>query len=337
MIKKSGVEIFLGTKTITTLLLWVIGILFVWKLSAILILLLAAAMMAAALNPAVLWLHKKLPLSLAAALTVIGLLVPIIYILVSVVPNFVHQLPVILNTIANTLNSYNILPPQLRHLDFSQYFQNNTAYLWQSTTAVTNFFFFLITFIFSVFYLLVDNKTIHTFLSSLVPPRKRVSTEKMLSELARVSGQYIRGDLFISLICASVIFIGLLLLHVPYALPLAVFAGIFDLLPMIGGVLGATPAIVLGFTVSPLIGLLVIVLFIAYQETENNILAPNIYNKILNLLPFLSFIAVIIGSVLFGVAGAFLALPIAAGIPTIIKYFKEQETNGTANKVLLKK
>ena len=64
-------------------------------------------------------------------------------------------------------------------------------------------------------------------------------------------------------------------------------------------------------------------LYCAYQEVENDILAPHIYNKVLNLLPFLSFIAVIVGSVLLGIAGAFLALPIAAGLPTIIKYVKE--------------
>ena len=66
-------------------------------------------------------------------------------------------------------------------------------------------------------------------------------------------------------------------------------------------------------------------LFGVYQAIENDILAPNIYNKVLNLLPFLSFVSVIIGSIMFGIAGAFLALPIAAGVPTVIKYFEEGE------------
>jgi len=143
--------------------------------------------------------------------------------------------------------------------------------------------------------------------------------EKISSDLALISGQYIRGNLLISVICASVVFIGLFLLGIPYALPLAILAGVLDLLPLIGSTIAAIPAIILGFTISPLIGFLTIVLYAGYQEIENDILAPVIYNKVLNLLPFLSFIAVIIGSVLFGVAGAFLALPIAAGIPTIIK------------------
>ena len=111
---------------------------------------------------------------------------------------------------------------------------------------------------------------------------------------------------------------------IPYALPLAIFAGILDLLPLIGSTIGAVPAVIIGFTISPLTGLLVLILFIAYQMFENNILAPLVYKKVLNLIPFLSFVVVIIGSILFGVAGAFLALPIAAGIPTILKYLKSR-------------
>src|SRR4029079_6425397 len=131
---------------------------------------------------------------------------------------------------------------------------------------------------------------------------------------------YIRGNLLISLICGLIISTGLLIIGIPYAIVLGIFAGIVDLLPLIGAVIGMTPAVILAFSISPTTGILVLTLFLLYQQFENNVLAPTIYNKVLALSPTLSFLAVIIGGSLFGIIGAFIALPIAASLPTIISF-----------------
>lgn len=282
-------------------------------------------MVASALEPAVNWLNKKLSLTLSAAIVVIALILPLVYVVGAVIPDFISQFPEISNRITNTLAHLDFLPPFLRQLDFSQYFQNSSSYLLESTKIISNFFFEAVTFIFLVFYLLIDGKILYRLISVSMSSKKRKNVEKILAELGRISGQYIRGNLLISFICAATIFIGLFFLGIPYALPLAIFAGVLDLLPLIGSTIGAVPAVILGFTISPLTGLLTMALFGVYQAIENDILAPNIYNKVLNLLPFLSFVSVIIGSIMFGIAGAFLALPIAAGVPTVIKYFEEGE------------
>jgi predicted PurR-regulated permease PerM len=317
-------EVRLASDTIYYLLFIGIGLFLVWRLSDIIILMVTAMMCAAALTPPVDWLHKeKLPRPLAAALVVIALVLPIVYVFIAVAPTFITQLPTIMQTVSNSLNTYSFLPAELRNLNFAQYFQNNTNYLWESTSKVTNFFFQVFTLVVMIFYLLVDSDRLHNLASSLVPQRNRKKVETIISELGRISGRYIRGNLLISVICTTIIFSGLLLLKIPYPVPLALFAGILDLLPMAGGTIGAIPAVVIAFTISPLTGLLTILLFVVYQQTENAILAPNIYKEVLHLIPFLSFVAVIIGSLLFGVAGAFLALPVAAAIPTILTYFKK--------------
>lgn len=321
------VEVSLSPQTIKTVLLIAIAILFIWQLSDLVVLLITAVMVAAALNPAVKWLNKKLSITLSAALVVIGLILPLIYVVGAVIPDFISQFPAISTRVSAALAGATFLPPAIRQIDFSQYFQNNSAYLLDSTKMIGNFLFEAITFIFLVFYLLIDGTALHRLISLSIPNRNRERVEKISAELGRISGQYIRGNLFISLICASVVFIGLSLLGIPYALPLAILAGVLDLLPLIGSTIAAIPSIILGFTISPMIGVLTICLFAGYQEIENDILAPAIYNKVLNLLPFLSFIAVIIGSALFGVAGAFLALPIAAGIPTVIKSLENSVDN----------
>ncbi|MCX6795850.1 MAG: AI-2E family transporter [Candidatus Falkowbacteria bacterium] len=316
-------EVSISPRTVRNILLILVGIFFLWKLSDLVILLITALMVATALNPAVEWLNKKLSRVLSAALVIIGLILPLIYVLGAVVPNFISQFPEISQKVTAVLNNADFLPSYFRNIDLSQYFQNSSSYILESTKLVSNFFFQAITFIFMVFYLLIDGAALHRLVAMSISGKNRARVEKLSAELSKISGQYIRGNLLISLICASVTFIGLEVLHVPYALPLAIFAGIFDLLPLIGSTIGAIPSVILAFTVSPWTGLLAIAMFLGYQEVENDILAPNIYNKVLNLLPFMSFIAVIIGTVMLGVAGAFLALPIAAGIPTVIKYFEE--------------
>jgi predicted PurR-regulated permease PerM len=318
-------EVSISPKTIKTILLIALGIFFVWKLSDIFILMITAIMVASALDPAVQWLNKKLSLTLSAAIVVIALILPLVYVVGAVIPDFISQFPAISLRITSTLSHLDFLPPFLRQLDFSQYFQNSSSYLLESTKVISNFFFQAVTFIFLVFYLLIDGKILYRLVSVSMSSKKRKDVEKILSELGRISGQYIRGNLLISFICAATIFTGLFFLGIPYALPLAIFAGVLDLLPLIGSTIGAVPAVILGFTISPLTGLLTMALFGVYQAIENDILAPNIYNKVLNLLPFLSFVSVIIGSIMFGIAGAFLALPIAAGIPTIIKYLEDNK------------
>jgi predicted PurR-regulated permease PerM len=119
-----------------------------------------------------------------------------------------------------------------------------------------------------------------------------------------------------------VVFISLSILGIPYALPLAIFSGIFDLLPLVGSTIGAIPALLIAFSISPMKGLSVIILFLLYQQVENAIISPAIYNKALNLYPAIVFLAVIIGASLFGILGAFLALPIAASIPAVVLYIE---------------
>jgi len=137
-----------------------------------------------------------------------------------------------------------------------------------------------------------------------------------------VTGKYIRGNILISVICGIIVYAGLVLLHVPFALPLALFAAIFDLLPLVGQTIGAIPAVIIGFGVSPITGVLVIILHLIYQQVENNIISPMIYNKALNLFPSVVFLSVLLGASLFGILGAFLSLPVAASIPAIIDYSK---------------
>lgn len=290
-----------------------------WRLQDVVIIILMSLILASAVQPLVKKLSQKLPLTLSASLIIFMLFLPLAIVLIGLVPGFYKEVPNILRTIDTTLQSP-YFPDAVRTIDLEQYSQDIGNYLIRSTSTITNSIASFFTIIFLTLYFLIDGEQLYKMVIELFPTKYKRRLKKLITHLNTINGNYIRGNITISLICAFLISIGLLILKVPYAISLGVFAGIVDLLPLVGAVIGLIPAAILGFSISPLTGLLVIVLFLVYQQFENNIVAPNIYNKVLDLSPTLSFIAVIIGSTLLGIIGAFIALPFAASLTTVLKF-----------------
>ncbi len=297
-----------------------------WYLFDTILLILVSIMLASALFPLVYKLIKRgVPIVLAAILVVFVLFIPIIIIIVTIIPGLIQQFPEVIQQVNAVLNKSTLLPPELRNIDFSQYAQNAGSYVLQSTSKITGYVTRFLTVIFLTLYFIVDSKRLNELVLSLIPDENQEKIKKLAEDVTRINGQYIRGNLIISAVCGTVIFIGLYFIGVPYAAPLALFAALTDLLPQIGAFIGATPAVIIAFTISPGAGVLTLLLFIVYQQIENNILSPNVYSKALDLSPALSFIAVLVGGSLAGIVGAFIALPIAASIPTIIRYIHNEE------------
>lgn len=296
---------------------------FVWKASGILVIILISIMLATALHPIVMKVSTKIPLVFASLLAMLVLLLPFIIIGATLVPGFIAEFPHLLKRVNSLVNQAQFLPPSLREINFNQYAQSGGRYILQSTGIITNIVSSAVIVFVLTFYLMVDSERLVTIFLSIFHRSRRTKIKHLFVELAEVNGQYIRGNLLISLFCGVIMFIGLVFLNIPFAMPLALFIAILDLLPLVGSSIGAIPAIIIGFSISPLTGVLVLALIIIYQQVEGNILAPAIYNKALKLSPSLGFIAVIIGSSLFGIIGAFLALPFAASLPAVISYIQE--------------
>jgi predicted PurR-regulated permease PerM len=309
----------------------------VWQLSDLIILVITAIILATTFNPLVRWLEvRKISRKTGSAGVLVILVLPVIFVLVLIVPVFLEQIDNIAQSITTIISHYPMLPKVFANFDIAQYTKEAGQYVLLSTQALTTFVAEIIILVFMVYYLLIDAESLYKLAAVFIPEKNRQKTSLAIKELSEISGQYIRGNIYISLICTSVIFIGLTLLQVPGAIALALFAGITDLLPLIGATIGAIPAIILAFSVSPLVGILTIILFWLYQEIENDYIIPRVYHKALKIIPFLSFIAVIAGTLLFGIAGAFLSLPIAASIPTVMHYFFDVEQTAGLSKRLRK-
>ena len=135
--------------------------------------------------------------------------------------------------------------------------------------------------------------------------------------LETIVGGYVRGQLITSAAMFAFTFTLLSVFRVPNALSLAVFAGLVDVIPFIGGLLATTPAVLMAASRGSGPAIVVLIAMIAYQEIESRILVPKVYGRALRLSPVAVMLALLIGGTLLGVIGALLALPIAAGLRMI--------------------
>ncbi len=163
-------------------------------------------------------------------------------------------------------------------------------------------------------------RTIQSLLR-LLPKDRRESIGELISAMETKIGFYIAGQGVLCLTVGIMALVTYLLIGLPNALVLAVVAGVLEVVPMIGPLLGAVPAAAIALSISPSKLLWVIAATIVIQEIENNVLVPRIMRKAVGVNPFVSLLAFFAFSSLFGFAGAFMAIPIAGIIQLLLNHF----------------
>ncbi|MDO8183718.1 MAG: AI-2E family transporter [bacterium] len=161
------------------------------------------------------------------------------------------------------------------------------------------------------FYLAVQEDGVGEFLRLVTP----VAHEKYVIGLWQRSrekiGQWAKGQLLLGLIIGVLVYLGLSVLQVKYALLLAILAAIMELIPFFGPVLSAVPAVLLGFSDSFVLGLLVLGFYIIIQQFENHLIYPLVVRKIVGIPPIIVIIVLFVGARLAGFLGLLLAVPVA--------------------------
>ncbi len=166
-------------------------------------------------------------------------------------------------------------------------------------------------------YLLLDGKRVYAWLLAYVPRRFRKRMADTVPQVSDVVFAYVGGQLVTSAITTVVTFGILMGFEVPGAVPLALLAGIADVIPIVGVVISTVPAVLMALTVSPLAGVGVLFLYILYHAVETYVLVPRIYGRRLQLSTLAVLLALIVGGTLQGIVGAFLILPLVAAYPII--------------------
>jgi predicted PurR-regulated permease PerM len=183
---------------------------------------------------------------------------------------------------------------------------------------VTGALFNVVTVAILMIYFMLALPSMRRTAAVLFVPERRERAERVMDQSVSKIGGYVSGNLVTSIICGALALIALVIFGVPFAVPLAMWAGLADLIPTVGSYLGAAPAVIVGLFQSPITGLLVLLYFLAYQQFENYFLVPKVMQNAVDLSPAAVIISTLTGGSLFGFAGALLALPVAATIKVIL-------------------
>jgi predicted PurR-regulated permease PerM len=176
-----------------------------------------------------------------------------------------------------------------------------------------------ITMILLTFYMLVDSNVIFSFFVKLFPRRHRVRVRIISETVVTKVSAWLGGQLLLALIIGLTSAIGLGLMGVPYFYVLALISAVGEMIPMVGPILSAIPAILVAVTVSPALAAGVAVFFMVQQQLENTVLVPKVMGRQVGLSAVTVIIALAIGGELLGVVGAILSVPTAAIIQVLVQ------------------
>jgi predicted PurR-regulated permease PerM len=185
-----------------------------------------------------------------------------------------------------------------------------TNYMSQSLVVLSNFLLFAATVPIIVFYMLKEGENLPDRFLHFVPRRFRKESKVMLTEMDSALSGYILGRIIVTSILTVMLYIGFLLVALPYALLLAVVSFFFNLIPYIGQFIGAVPVLIVAFIDSPIKALWILVLMTVIQIVEGNLIAPYVYGMKMDIHPLTTILVLLIGGDLLGIIGILAAIPI---------------------------
>ena len=326
------VAIKITTIVKTVLVLLALG--FLWLVRDVIALLFVALFLAALMHPAANWGAKRhIPKGLTVLLIYLILFALLGASLALIVPTLLNQVGnlsevfrSLIVTVSTGVQSVRALTEQyglLNNLSSSMAALQQQASLAAGGVFNTLFGIFggiagLVVVLVMAFYMVVEEKEAVRLFQNLVPGKFQDISAKIISQVEVKIGQWLGGQLMLSLTIGILYYIGLLVLGVEGALTLAMFAGFLEFIPYLGPILGGIPVVIVALSDSPVKALLALGLVILIQQLENQIIAPKLMQKAVGLNPLVSIVAVLIGAQLFGLVGVLLAVPVATALSVIL-------------------
>jgi predicted PurR-regulated permease PerM len=206
--------------------------------------------------------------------------------------------------------------------NLSNFFQEGS--LFRASASIFQGFFSFITTIVIAFYMVVQGRGLRPLLQYIVPPQHLPYARQLFDKIENVMGRWLWAQVILMLTVGLLTYLGLRLLGVPNAGALATLAGILEVIPFIGPILSAMPAVIIAFVQSPALGIGVILLYIIVQQIENHVLVPKVMQKTVGTNPIAVILGILIGFRLAGVAGAVVAVPLIAIVTVIMRDMLER-------------
>ena len=297
-----------------------------WMVRDILILVLVAAVLAAGISPAVYrvrvlsrhWFRHKMNRGSAVMLVYFPFLATVVALLLILVPRLMEdwsqlsaQLPGLIEAnILRPLEHYISVQPVRDAMRNGITIERSTmiGYARSVVTMVAS----VVAVFFMVAYMLIDAPRLRNLILLFYPAEKRGEKQRMLHRMSRRMSSWLSGQMILAALMGVSTFVWLLVLRLPYALPLAILATFGEMVPVIGPILGTTPALMIAILHSRWQFWAMLIFALVAQKLENLFIAPRVMSRKVSISPLAIFIAFMMGAALLGIVGAILAVPVAA-------------------------
>ena len=308
---------------------------FVYLVREIVTLLLISLFLAVALTPVVNRLDRGrfprwaaiLSVYFAIVLSIFGIGLAVVPPVVSGVNDLVDNLPTYVGDLRDNKTfrkydeKYNIVDSLQKEVDkLPSRIGDAAGTLRDVTVGVFTKAVQLLTVLVITFILILDGRRFAEWFFRQLDPQREARARNVAQEINRAVVGYVVGNLLISVVAGIITWLTLLVLNVPFAVPLAVLMALFDLVPLVGATLGGIiigiVCAIVDFPTAPIVWVVVLLL---YQQLENHLIQPIIYGRTVQLHPLLVIVAILIGGTLLGVLGALLAIPAAAVIQILVR------------------
>jgi predicted PurR-regulated permease PerM len=327
---KDSLTIHISSMSLLKVLAVLAILAFLYMVWDIIVLLFISLIFAASLGPSINWMEqKKIPRAAGILLIYVVLVFVLSLVVVLIIPPITEQVDQLAATFPFYYERFFELFGSLSiENDISQTLQGSlqsvgqtlSGYTGSVVNTVSGIFGGLTTFLLVLvltFYFSVKKDGLKYFVRSVTPLKYHKYTMNMFIRVQDKLGLWLRGQLLLSGIIFVVTWVGLMILGVKYALVLALIAGITEVIPFIGPIIGAIPAVFLAFLQSPLKALLVVILYLVIQQLEGNVIVPKVMQKTVGLNPIVVIVVILVGAKVAGILGALLSIPVAVTLMTV--------------------
>lgn len=331
----SNEKVDVGTRLLVRAVLLIGGMYLLYLLQDVVIVVLFAVLTAAALTPAINklreWgLSRTVAVILVYAIlfsggvALVGICIPVLFVeikeFLSHWPQYTEQLGTLFSGFDTYTQTVGLpLDRQALFMNMERSVSTWFGGLFSTTLNLFQGFIHAIGFFFLAVYLSLEEKGIEKFFLMLTPDEYHAHALSLASRMQGKVSQWLFGQVLLMLIAFVIYYIGLLIIGVPYALAIAFFGGLMEIIPYIGPVLAAIPAIIIGLLYSPGLGLAALIFYLIAHQVEAHIIAPQVMKRSANLNPVALIIAILVGIELGGPLGVILAVPMTMVLSVFVE------------------
>ncbi len=330
----------ISTGTAFRVIIILVGFWFVYLIFDVLLMLFAAVVVASAIRPVANWMeHYRVPRSLSVIMVYALVLLVISGALTLMVAPLTEQTTQLVRALPGILERFNIgglisvtegkISSELIWQKFlgegGGALTDVGANIVRRTRSVFSGAFAVFFVFFIALYLAVDRDSFKKPFRLVLPKEHLPYTEMIIDRAQKKIGQWVVAQIALALIIGVVVWLGLWIMGVPYSLVLGILAGVLEIIPILGPIIAAVPAVLIGLTQSLWLGVGLVVFYLLVQQTENNLLIPFLMKRATGLNPVVTILALLLGGRMAGIVGVILAVPAAVVISAFLADFVSRE------------